>query len=549
MAERPNIVLFFTDQQRYDSVACSHGDPRVRESLHTPNLDRLCSEGARFDRAYTPNPVCIPARHNMMTGLPARYHGHAANSGNPCPRELPVLPQLLSDAGYLTHAVGKMHFRPMRRHHGFDRMELMEETPRYREDDDYLMYLKSVGCNVLHQHGVRHLLYHQPQRSLVPEEHHGSRWVADRSIEFLRRAAAEDRPFFLKSSWIAPHPPENVPERLADLYAGAALPGRIPRLEPPDDRSDLVPMARNRFELGEGMLDDPPRLRRHREHYHVSISFVDEQMGRILDCLDELGLASNTLLLFASDHGEMLGDLDCFQKSLPYESACRIPFIMRFPGVIEPGSVDSEHFVDLNDVLPTFLDAAGVNYPGPLELPGASLLDAGSGRDRSVQYIENGNGPKRWCSLRDAKYKYVYSYYGGHEALFDMVQDPFEQRNLLTEGVPADLRPVYDHMRRRLVDYEERWGLAGMIEWKDFLRLQPYALPAGPKARNSQYPPPWILTLPPEELAGLRHPTEEIIDAVRDEPLVRLSELDLEGWARRVGLDGDFVERVRRGNP
>ncbi|MFH1706848.1 MAG: sulfatase-like hydrolase/transferase [Planctomycetota bacterium] len=191
---QPNILLLLTDQQRHDTVACVHNGAT---DLRTPGFDRLCAEGVRFDRAYTPNPVCIPARYNLLTGLPARYHGHADNNSTPLPDGIPCLPQILSNAGYLTHAVGKMHFRPMREHHGFHRMELMEETSPHRADDDYLRFLQANNCRVMHQHGVRHLLYHQPQRSLVPEELHGSRWVADRAIEFLRSGTGGGRPFLL----------------------------------------------------------------------------------------------------------------------------------------------------------------------------------------------------------------------------------------------------------------------------------------------------------------------------------------------------------------
>ena len=543
---RPNILLLLTDQQRFDTIACANADPAIRSSIRTPNLDKLCAQGLRFDRAYTPNPVCIPARHNLITGLPARYHGYPDNASTPLPRYLPVLPQLLADAGYRTHAVGKMHFQPMRRHHGFDRMELMEETPKYRSDDDYLLYLLSVGCNVAHQHGVRHLLYHQPQRSLVPEEHHGSKWVADRSVAFLRQAAKEQRPFFLKSSWIAPHPPENVPDRLADMYVNATFPQRIERHAPRPDGVDLIPMARSRFELGDGMLNDPARYRRHVEHYHASVAFVDEQVGRVLAELDALGLADNTLVLFTSDHGEMLGDLDCFQKSLPYESACHISLILRFPGRVPNGSVESERFVDLNDVLPTFLDAASVTYPGPVRLPGGSLLDLDKGRDRSIQYIENGRGPKRWCAIRTAHWKFVHSYYGGVESLFDLESDPKEQRDLLLDGVPPELASEYRGLRRTLAEYEKQWGMPGMVEWNDFLAISPFKIKTGAAARNAQYPPPWLKTLSADERAEVADPLEEIVKAVEKEPAVKLSALDLDGWSETVGTPNAFVEKVRR---
>ncbi|MFC1479807.1 sulfatase [Planctomycetota bacterium] len=543
---QPNLILFFTDQQRYDSVACTHENEAVRTSLQTPNLDRLCKEGIRFDRGYTPNPVCVPARYNMITGLPARYHGHFSNSSTPLPLGIPCLPQILSDAGYLTHACGKMHFRPMREHHGFHRMELMEETPHYQDDDDYLIYLKSVGCRTMHQHGVRHLLYHQPQRSLMSEEHHGSKWVADRTIAFLERAAHDKRPFFLKASWIKPHPPQNNPERIADMYADAPLPERIERIDERKDRSDLLPSKRMSHTLGEGFIyDDPERMRRHREHYYASVSFVDEQMGRVLSKLDELGLTGDTLVVFTSDHGEMLGDLDCLQKSAPYETASHIPFIVRYPEVIEPGSVDTEHFVDLNDILPTFLDAAGIAYPGSLKLPGSSLLDLDKGRDRTVQYIENNQGPLRWVCLRNAQFKYVFSFRGGWEALFDFEKDPLEQHNLLLDGVPSEYKDIRDSMFKQLVEYEERWGQPGTVQWNDLMKYQEY--PLGRTHVNSQLPP-WVDNLSEEDRAEYGGLWDEVIEAVKDEPTVTLSKLDLDHWAERCNVSEKIIKKIRDNN-
>jgi arylsulfatase A-like enzyme len=289
---------------------------------------------------------------------------------------------------------------------------------------------------------------------------------------------------------------------------------------------------------------DAARLRRHQEHYHAAVAFVDEQIGRILAALDELGLASDTLVLATTDHGEMLGDLDCFQKSCPYESAAHIPFMLRWPGVFRRGVVDREHFVDLNDVLPTFLDAAGVKYPGPFELPGSSLLDLSTGRDRSVQYMELGAGVNRWCALRDARFKYVYAYAGGWEALFDLQSDPREQRNLLVHGVPAEIRETYVAMRGRLVAYEERWGLANMTQWKDFIKIEPRA--TGDKSMNGQYPPSWLATLRAAERAELGDPLDEILAVTKDEPTVKLSKLSLDRWAAKCKIDPSFLERIRR---
>ena len=170
---RPNILLITTDQQRYDTIHAAGFDYMI-----TPNLDRLAAEGCIYTNAYSPNPVCLPARHNLITGLSARYHSFDDNyfdDSHQIPYHLPTFAQMLSDNGYDTIAIGKMHFQPYRRHNGFNRLLLMDEIPRFREDDDYAIYLKNNGYDYLQSlHGVRHMLYMQPQQSLVAEKDHGS---------------------------------------------------------------------------------------------------------------------------------------------------------------------------------------------------------------------------------------------------------------------------------------------------------------------------------------------------------------------------------------
>lgn len=297
--KKPNILLITTDQQRYDTIGAA-GYPFMK----TPNLDMLAGEGCIYPCAYSSNPVCMAARHNILTGLTARYHGFDDNYFDDDPRvipyELPTLPQLLSDAGYDTIAVGKMHFQPCRRHNGFTKMELMEEIPRFLEDDDYAMYLRENGYeNIQSIHGVRHLLYMLPQRSLVDAEHHGSSWVAERSIHHLKENGGH-RPFFMWSSFIAPHPPFDVPEGWADLYKGAELPYL---------KQSVTPISQI-AEWKKYIADYPSEsyLRRARELYYASISFVDYNIGKIIDQLKEMGEYDNTLIIFTSDHGEMLGD-------------------------------------------------------------------------------------------------------------------------------------------------------------------------------------------------------------------------------------------------
>lgn len=418
----PNILLLYTDQQRFDTIQAA-GFPH----MITPNLNRLVKEGCFFSHAYTPNPVCIPARHNLITGLTAKMHGYSDNNSETMDSAIPTLPRILSDNGYITRAIGKMHFRPPRRHHGFGKMELMEELPCFREEDEYAVYLKSAGLgHIRHIHGVRHLLYMLPQRSLIPEEHHGSTWVGDRSVEFLK--ANYNRPFFLWSSWIAPHPPFDVPDSFAGIYDDADIP------EPVAGEACVPEFFKTR---NRNAGDIPCRevLMRMRRLYYASVTLVDKNIGKILDCMKQLEILNNTLVIFATDHGEMLGDLGLYQKGLPFESACRIPFIMRYPEKIKPGSV-RDGFADLNDILPTVLDAAGIEYSADHDLPGESLFAGNSVKDRKVQYVENGCGGRRWIFLRDGRYKYVY-FYCGKENLYDLQDDPEEHNNLLA-GDPGN---------------------------------------------------------------------------------------------------------------
>ena len=532
MEQRPNILFITTDQQRYDTIRAA-GFPY----MHTPNLDRLMREGCTFSQAYSPNPVCIPARHNILTGLSARHHGYDDNyfvDPPPIPYGLPTFAQILTDAGYAAAAIGKMHFQPCRRYNGFGHLETMEEIPIFREDDDYAVYLKNVGYgDYRSMHGVRHLLYMLPQRSMLPEEHHGTRWVADRAIDYLEKNAGK-RPFVAWVSFIEPHPPFDVPERFAELYRDADLPEPVRTVTP------ISALA----EENSGIADYPTEdyLRRARELYFGAISFVDENIGRILSSLEEAGELDNTLVIFTSDHGELLGDNGTYQKFLPYEAAAHIPMIMRYPKRLAPGSVD-DRLVDLNDLLPTMLDAAGVDYPGTIELPGESVFCQAGRKDRSVQYVEYCRGNRRWISLRDARYKYNYYYGGGHEELFDLQNDPGETTNLLYDGPAAGQMAIRDRLRERLTDMEARYGLEGYVVDGELIKLPEYEINY---YREMNFPL-HLKYLNLEEHARLVPITEEILRATEREPGVRIRDLDLGTFQKFSGLtDAEIADLVAR---
>ncbi len=528
--DKPNILLLFTDQQRYDTLGCM-GNPHIV----TPNLDRLASQGCLYRFGHTPNPVCIPARHCLLTGQRSVVHRYYQNQGHTLDQGIPTLPRILSHAGYHTEAIGKMHFVPPREHHGFRRMQLMEETPHHRQDDDYLVYLKSVGCgHIRHGHGVRHLLYHQPQQSIVPEEHHGTHWVADRTIEFLREN--RNRNWFCWSSWIAPHPPLNATPRWAEFYRDRDVPAPN-RIE----GEALAQRQRGLDWFADMHTATPQRLRRSTQSYYAQISFVDEQVGRILDELERLGMADNTLVVFTSDHGEMLGDHWSWQKQCSYEAAVRVPFVMRFPGCVPAGSV-SDDFVDLIDLMPTFADAAEVSLPGTWSFPGDSLLSPRGHRDRSCQFTECHSGPARWITLRDHHFKYTYWYHDGNEELWDLQNDPDELHNLLAGDRGPATERVRCEMRRRLTDWERRHAPEPI---GDDLPNHGIAEYFGTR-HNAQFPD-WPMNIAdPEEAAAVNPVDREVEQVLADEPDVQLADLDLKWWVEHGG-SADLRDRVRKG--
>jgi arylsulfatase A-like enzyme len=532
IAKTPNILVLMVDQMRSDYMGCA-GNPWMK----TPALDRLAAEGARFTRCVTSVPVCVAARHSFMTGHRCSVHGRYGNNvPNPEPM-VPTVQQILGLNGYRTRAIGKMHFRPVRRHFGFHQMELMEEIPDFREEDEYLMYLDSVGYGQKREvHGVRNLLYHLPQVSVIPEEHHGSTWVANRTIDFL--ASNKEKPFFCWSSWIAPHPPWNPPEPFASMYDPEALP------LPHNFERDINTLPgrhrgiTNAFDMGGA---SPELLRRVKALYGGSISLIDKGVGRILNTLDDLGLAENTMVVFVSDHGEMMGDHGLWQKGIPYEGSVRVPMLVKMPGRVDAG-IESDEPVSLLDLMPTFLDVAETAYPGQEELAGASLIGRPGGgladkRDRMV--VEIGRGESRWLSVREGDWKYNVWLADGWRELYELAEDPNEDRNLLLGSVSEDDATRAGTMHDYLTEWEAEHGFDDSFDENGALIDHGRAAEDTSEARvNGQFPR-WVLRLPDSDRAAMESPGETVVNAIRHETTFRLEELNLAGFGRSGGsLEG-----------
>jgi len=418
---RPNILLIFTDQQRWDTIHAD-GNPVII----TPQLDRLCAEGVRFTSAYTPSPVCVSARCSLIHGQYAHRTGCTYNGDAFCD-DRPSMMNLLAEAGYRTHGIGKMHFVP-------DWGSMRGFQTRLRVDhvhSDYRDWLAAQGVDPrIPAGGAPSEMYYVPQVGVLSEAHHQTTWVGDQSVAFIHEQATESRPWFMFSSISDPHPPFAPPVPWHTLYRGPRMP--LPKV-PADAESHWTYMNRvqNRYKYRDNGFDYN-MLRCMKAFYYACISFIDYQVGRILQALEETDQLDNTLILYTSDHGEFLGDYGCFGKRSMLNSACNIPMLARFPQRFAQGAVCGTP-TSLVDIMPTMLAAADVPQ-ADLALDGADLAEvAQEGADgllgqRTVysQYQHRDVGVYMALNRR---WKYFYSAPDRREWLIDREQDPNELRS------------------------------------------------------------------------------------------------------------------------
>ncbi len=464
MRARPNILLLFTDMQRFDTIAAL-GNPVIK----TPNLDRLVREGTSFTSAYSPSPVCVPARWCMHYGQYPRKSGLYTNGGMPEDNGA-SLPAILGATGYRTAAIGKCHFTPDRQAmRGFDSRLSQEECCSDPEKDDYCRWLKHNGYDYDEPHGTRGEMYYTPQVSLHTEADHPTTWIGDRSLDFIRDNAAADQPWFLFSSFIHPHPPLAPPKPWHKLYRSPLMP--LPNV--PRDSEALhmwINRHQNRYKFRDQGID-ANLVRTIKAYYYATISYVDFQIGRILDTLEQSGQLDSTLIVFSSDHGELLGDYNCFGKRSMHDASSRIPMIVRGPGFA--GDVRCHTPVSLVDLLPTMASAAGLQPP---ESDGVDLAAVANGAtDRQVVFSQFGKAEKAIYMCVSREWKYVYSAGDRTEFLFDRLGDPAETRN--KAGLPM-LASAKQAMKTALLDYLHREmasdaveETAGKLDWRQYSRL------------------------------------------------------------------------------
>jgi arylsulfatase len=421
-SDRPNVLVIFTDQQRGDSIHAL-GNPVIR----TPSFDRLVNEGVAFRRAYSASPVCVSARCSTIYGQYPANTGCYDNSPMPTDGRASYM-QALTDAGYRTHGIGKCHFTPDRDGlRGFQTRERQEELVGSPADDDYLPWLKANGYDHLTDpHGVRGEMYYVPQPAQMSAKHHPTQWIGDRSVDFLSNAERTDQPWHLYASFIHPHPPFAPPAPWHKLYRAPLMP--LPNVPADHEALQLyINKFQNRYKYRDQGIDQN-LMRNMRAHYFACVSFIDYQIGRILAALEESGQLDNTLIIATSDHGEYLGDYECFGKRGMHDSAARVPMIARLPGRFEGGHILDEP-ASLVDVAPTILGATGASIDDH-HLDGLDLADVSSGDTRRRGVVSQFNsGPDAVYMLASKRWKYIYSAPDDKELLFDAVEDPNETRN------------------------------------------------------------------------------------------------------------------------
>lgn len=442
---RPNILFLMADQHRADCVGADGNSV-----IQTPNLDRIAREGALFRHAYSSTPTCTPARAALLTGMSPWNHG-MIGYGKIAAKYPVEMPRVLRGAGYHTMAIGKLHYSPQRNLHGFHNALLdesgREQTVDFRSDYRSWFYSQAPGLDP----GATGIGWNDyPAKAYVlPERLHPTRWTADCAVRFLE-AYNRPEPFFLKVSFARPHSPYDPPQRFMDLYRDAALPAA--KTGPWADR--YRERNSDKPDIWRGSLG-AAQIRSSRQGYYGSVSFVDEQIGRIIQELERRKLLDQTLIVYTSDHGDMTGDHNLWRKSYPYEASARVPMLVRWPGVRGRTLTNP---VELRDLLATFADAAEASLSRPTD--GRSLLSLFRNQAGWREWIDLEHDvcyapENHWSALTDGKTKYVFHARDGEEQLFDLARDPDEIRNLAGEPeASSELR----RWRHRL---EEFYGVRG----------------------------------------------------------------------------------------
>jgi uncharacterized sulfatase len=505
MTSRPNILFITADQQHPDSLGLV--DPRIS----TPNLDRLGREGALLTRSYTSSPVCTPARATWITGQYPSKHG-AWMVGTVLDPECLSVARLLGGSGYRTAMIGKSHLQPCHvrdhrsceshprandtAHHrlwfgpwyGFDHVEINcgHTDEAHSASMHYRAWLEDRGVDI-----ARHFActeWDKPLAWELPERFHPNAWISERAAAYLREHAARRRgePFYLNLNFPDPHGPMHVPEPWFGKYDGAPLRSPTRRWgewegKPTIYRAHIekrvpqlgwherfgfggISTARTALDAGERATGDfiDGEIPFWRAYWGMT-SLLDHHVGRVLDAVDELGLAQDTLVVYTCDHGELMGDHFLEGKGpCHYDGSVRVPTLARFPGRI-PAGRRCEALVNNVDLAPTFLAAAGLE-PHPL-MQGVDQLEVWQGRAAAARQgawidyrAERGLYVNSWITERWRLSVHATADRGDELELYDLREDTGEFVNLADDPAYAGtMARLMAEMLREITDSACPW--------------------------------------------------------------------------------------------
>lgn len=423
---KPNVLLIMTDQHRKDAIG-AYGNPVIR----TPNLDSLARGGVKFENCYVQHAACMPSRACIFTGRYPMAHRVRSN-GVPLPTHETTLAHVFAQNGYRTGGAGKFHFIP---HYPYrSPLPMMETHPEpYYGFQEF--HLGEDGRSGEQWVWIKRN-YPEHDRTpdhKIPLELHNSLWSANHTVRFIRKCVEDDEPFFAFCSFVDPHHSYSPPSPYREMYAEKDMPEPIRREGELDDKPPHLKARVNR-RMNERVLYS-------RTQYYGEVTFIDDAIGRVLRTLDELGVRDDTLVVFMSDHGDMLGDHWLYYKGLPYAQSANVPLIFNWPSHIKAGKQITGIMQEI-DVFPTITELVGIENPAGVQGKSQAKLLTTNINDTGCEYayIEQADHD---YSLRSLKWRFTYYPGKDYGELYDLQEDPDEFVNLWDDR-------RYDSLKRKL---------------------------------------------------------------------------------------------------
>ena len=434
-----NVLILMSDEHLREAIGCYGG------AVHTPNLDKLAARGTRFTQAVTPSPICVPARASLATGRYVHDIGFWSNA-QPYDGSIKGWGHRLIDEGHRVVSIGKLHYRSADDDNGFDQ----EIIPLHVKDG--VGWVRGLLGRDGSPWGKAAHFAEEIGPGLCDYNRYDMR-VGEETCRWLttEAPAITDKPWVLYASFVSPHYPLIVPQEFYDLYPIDRL--EPPRLNGPDNapRHPVVQAMRDYMNYDD-YFDDHTRLVA-KASFLGLCSFLDDQIGKVLAALEQSGQLDNTLIVYTSDHGDLVGNHGMWTKCVMYEESAAIPMLLAGPGVPEGATTDEP--ASLIDVHQTVLEATGLGLSdedGPL--PGRSLVGMSNGarHDRTLlsEYHDGGSITGMFM-IRYGRWKYT-AYPGYRPELYDLDNDPYEAHDLGDDPDHADIREICDGKLRSVVD-------------------------------------------------------------------------------------------------